>query len=365
MKRKGNIYQSIIHPQNLIVADNKARKGKKGKKDVKQHDAQRGCNILALHNQLAARAFTTSAYSTFTVFEPKERVVYCLPYYPDRIVHHAVMNKLETLFVACFTADSYSCIKGKGIHAAAASLKQVVQGANAPAYCLKLDITKFYPSVNHDVLKAQLRRKLKDADLLWLLDNIIDSADGLPIGNYLSQYLANYYLTGFDHWIKEQLDVKHYWRYADDMVILHHDKKYLHVLLSAIRTYLDINLNLSIKPNYQVFPIAKRGIDFLGYVFYPTHTSLRKTIKQNMARRRHIPTSAASYYGWAKHCDSRHLLKKLNTHATIQRLKHKSRNKGDDGRQDQNRPHTEHPNYSARVPNRAEPVQGRLFTATN
>jgi hypothetical protein len=159
-----------------------------------------------------------------------------------------------------------------------------------------------------------LRRKIKDNDLLWLLDEIIDSTGGLPIGNYLSQYLANFYLTYFDHWMKEEIRVKYYFRYADDMVILSGDKSSLHQLLSEIIEYLNTNLKLEVKQNYQVFPVASRGIDFVGYVFYHTHTRLRKNIKQNFARMlryRRNKQSIASYRGWAVHCNSKNLLKKL------------------------------------------------------
>src|SRR5690606_15310200 len=146
----------------------------------------------------------------FKVFEPKERLVYRLPYFPDRITHHAIMNVLEPIFVANLTTDTYSCIKGRGIHACANAVKKALKDVPSTKYCLKLDITKFYPSVDHEILKALLRRKFKDQDLLELLDEIIDSAPGLPIGNYLSQYLANFYLSYFDHWIKEKKRVKYY-----------------------------------------------------------------------------------------------------------------------------------------------------------
>jgi RNA-directed DNA polymerase len=226
------------------------------------------------------------------------------------------MNVLEPVFVSVFTADTYSCIKKRGIHAAAKAVRSALQDEAGTQYCLKLDIKKFYPTVDHAILKLLLRRKFKDQDLLWLLDEIIDSAPGLPIGNYLSQYLANFYLTYFDHWLKEEKQVRFYFRYADDMVILSGDKQYLHDLLAEIKHYLAVNLMLSVKSNYQVFPVAARSIDFVGYRFYHTHTLLRKSIKQRFARKMATGCNAqsiASYSGWAKHCNSRHLLKKLLT----------------------------------------------------
>jgi RNA-directed DNA polymerase len=314
MKRIKNVFEQIASIDNLYRADAIASRGKSKQMGVAIHMKNQDANIWKLHNMLLDKTFTTSAYTTFKVFEPKEREVYRLPYFPDRIVHHAIMRVLEPMFVATFTNDTYSCIKGKGIHAAERNLKKVLRDVPGTNYCLKLDIRKFYPSVDHDILKHLLRKKIKDKDLLWLLDGIIDSATGLPIGNYLSQYFANFYLSYFDHWLKESIRVKYYFRYADDLVILHHDKQYLHNLLSDIICYLNDHLNLQVKDNYQVFPVAARGIDFLGYVFYHTHTRLRKSIKQNFARmlkRRRNKQSIAGYNGWAKHCNSKNLLKKL------------------------------------------------------
>ncbi len=320
MKRKTNLFEKIISVENLQLADKKARRGKLKQYGVKIHDKNRDENILLLHQQLSEKKYNTSEYKTFTIKDPKVREISCLPYFPDRIVHHALMNYLEGLFVPVFTSDTYSCIKGKGIHAASRNLKSKLSNdVPGTKYCLKLDITKFYPSIDHSILKSLLRRKIKDADLLWLLDEIIDSAPGVPIGNYLSQYFANFYLAYFDHWIKESQQVQYYFRYADDIVILADNKEYLHQLLAEIREYLQSNLNLSIKPNYQVFPVASRGIDFVGYVHFHTHTLLRKRIKKSFAKKlkqNENRQSIPSYLGWAKHCNSTNLLKKL-THEKL------------------------------------------------
>ncbi len=314
MKRTGNLYQQICSVENLRMADKIARRGKLTQPGVIEHDKNRDNNIKLLHEMLINKTYRTSQYTTFTIFEPKERIIYRLPYFPDRITHHAVMNILEPLFVSTFTSNTYSCIKGRGIHAAANAVKCALRDQTGTQFCLKMDIRKFYPTIDHDVLKRLIRRKIKDQDLLWLLDEIIDSTDGLPIGNYLSQYFANFYLAYFDHWLKEEKKVKYYFRYADDLVILASDKPYLHQILSDIGQYLQQRLKLTVKDNYQVFPVAARGIDFVGYVFFHTHTRLRKTIKKNFVRmltRNRRPASVASYQGWSKHCDSKHLIKKL------------------------------------------------------
>jgi RNA-directed DNA polymerase len=314
MKRKKDIYQQIASEANLIKADEKARKGKAKQYGVQVYLQNQEVNLNALRQMLLDKTFKTSEYTTFKIYEPKERLVYRLPFFPDRIMHHAIMNVLEPIFVSTFTADTYSCIKGKGIHAASRNLKTALQDKETTTYCLKLDIKKFYPSVDHDTLKALLRRKFKDQDLLNLLDGIIDSAEGLPIGNYLSQYFANFYLTYFDHWIKETKAVKYYFRYSDDLVILHQDKTYLHQLLSDIRHYLTSELKLSVKDNYQIFPVQARGIDFVGYVHFHTYTKLRKSIKKNFARmlvRSKNRLSIASYNGWTTHCNAKKLVNKL------------------------------------------------------
>ncbi len=314
MKRLNNLYWRVCNIDNLELADSRARKGKAEQYGVRDHDKNHDENIRLLHRMLLNKTYRTSEYTTFTIHEPKERIIFRLPYFPDRIVHHAIMNILEPVFISTFTADTYSCIKGKGIHAAARGIRRALKERDRTKYCLKLDIQKFYPSVDHDILKDLLRKKIKDPDLLWLLDGIIDSASGLPIGNYLSQYFANFYLTYFDHWLKEVKRVKYYFRYADDLVLLSGSKPELHQLLADITQYLTEKLKLKVKSNYQVFPVESRSIDFVGYRFYHTHTLLRKSIKKNFARmmtRCRNAASLASYNGWASHCNARHLLKKL------------------------------------------------------
>ena len=326
MKRIGNLYDKVISLENLHLADEKARKGKLKSYGVRVHDANREANLLALHETLKNGTFKTSKYHIFTIYEPKERFIYRLPYYPDRILHHAIMNVLEPIWVSVFNKNTYSCIKNRGIHKCAKDVKQALkQDPDGTRYCLKIDVRKFYPSIDHETLKMVVRRKIKDVRLLALLDEIIDSTDGVPIGNYLSQYFANLFLAYFDHWLKEEKRVKYYWRYADDIVILAPNKDTLHELLHDIRAYLRNNLKLSVKRNYQVFPVDSRGIDFLGYVFYHSHTLLRKAIKQKLCRRvaklnkrKNAPTKESykqqicSWWGWCKYCDSINLMNKLS-----------------------------------------------------
>lgn len=314
MKREGNLYQNICSIENLRASEIIARRGKKKQYGVIAFDKNKEENFIKLHEMMINKTFTTSQYTTFKIFDPKERDVSRLPYFPDRIIHHAIMRPLEPLFVSNFISNTYSCIKGRGIHGGVRAIKKALKDVPGTTYCLKLDIKKFYPSVNHRILKQLIRRKIKDADLLSLLDGIIDSAPGVPIGNYLSQFFANFYLSYFDHWLKENKRVKYYFRYADDLVILSHSKEYLHQLLKDIQQYLQEHLQLTVKSNYQVFPVSARGIDFLGYVFYHTHILLRKSIKQKYARKvaNGINVkSKAAYKGWTQHCNAINLNKKL------------------------------------------------------
>lgn len=313
MKRLNNIYNQITSLKNLQEADLKAQKGKSNQYGVILHNRNQQGNLFVLQDMLISKTYRTSEYDIFNIYEPKERIVYRLPFFPDRIAHHALMNVLEPIFVRTFTQDTYSCIKTRGIHHLLRKLKGDLIDFNGTQYCLKLDIKKFYPSIDHEVMKGLLRRKFKDTDLLWLLDEIIDSAPGLPIGNYLSQYLANFYLSYFDHWIKETKRIKYYYRYADDIVILDSDKPRLHSLLEEIKNYLG-TLKLEVKANHQVFPVDVRGIDFVGYIFRHTHIKIRKQIKKNFAiKLSKNPNHLArhSYLGWLSHCNAKHLTKKL------------------------------------------------------
>ena len=324
MKRINNVYDKICDLDNIEKADNKARKCKRKQYSVIKHDKNRAEDNFDLFLDLSLENYKTSKYSTFKVYEPKERLIFRLPYYPDRITHHAIMNIMEPIWMKVFTKDTYSCIKGRGIHTLARQLKHDLQNdKEGTKYCAKMDIKKFYPSIDHEILKMIIRKKIKDKKLLKLLDEIIDSADGVPIGNYLSQYFANLYLAYFDHWIKEVLKVKHYYRYADDIVLLSDDKDQLRRWVIAIRIYLKENLKLELKSNYQIFPVEVRGIDFVGYVFRHNYIKIRKGVKLRLMKlvrlykddkisQEKFEQSVTSYFGWLKYCNSKNLLRKIH-----------------------------------------------------
>lgn len=322
MKRINYLFEQIVSIENIELADERARKHKTKNWGVIKHDRHRREQNEYLQQILISGQYKTSQYSTFKVYEPKERIIYRLPYFPDRVVHHAIMNILEPVWTKIFIANTYSCIKGRGIHKCKEDVEKALRNdKEGTKYCLKLDITKFYPSIDHEILKKIIRKKIKDVLLLTLLDSIIDSAEGVPIGNYLSQFFANLYLAYFDHYVKEKLRVKYYFRYADDIVLLCDSKEQLRFYLNKIREYLD-KLKLKIKPSYQIFLVDSRGINFVGYILYHTHTMLRKSIKNkifklinkyinNKIQFSKFINSIQSYFGWLKYCNSKNLLHKI------------------------------------------------------
>lgn len=308
MKRYGNIWNNIIDIKNLENAHKNARKGKTHYREVKMVDKKPEFYLNKIRNDLINGNFRTSDYIVYDYFDGnKTRRISKLPYYPDRIVHWAIMLQIEPIFLNTFINDTYASIPNKGIHYGVKRIKKSLKDKENTEYCLKLDVKKFFPSINHDILKSLLRRKIKDEKLMDLLFEIIDSSEGVPIGNYLSQYFANFYLNYFDHYIKS-LGVRYYFRYMDDIVILHKDKTFLHGLLkSKIIPYLEKELNLGVKENWQIFPTRTRGIDFIGYRFFGNYTLLRKSTYKKMRikmskckNEEHKNRSKESYRGWLK-----------------------------------------------------------------
>lgn len=330
MKKYGFLYGRLTSIENLRLAYINASRGKHERGEVKEFAADLENNLINIRNELLGHKYRVSPYKIFKKYEPKERIISKLPF-RDRVVQWAIMLVVEPIWVSTLTSDTYSCLKGRGIHACLHRLQRDLSAdPDGTTYCLKFDVRKFYPTIDHGILKTVIRRKLKDPDLLWLLDTIIDSVpegEGIPIGNYLSQFFANLYLSELDHMAKEQMRLRYYYRYADDIVILAPDKERLKAVLLVINHYLAEQRNLMMKSNYQIFPVESRGIDFLGYVFFHTHTLMRKSIKKNMARNvakynkmledgklteKQYKQAVCSWLGWAKHCNSKNLLRVLN-----------------------------------------------------
>lgn len=339
MKRYGNLYEKICSIDNLKLAHKNAQKGKGWYQEVKMVNSNPDYYLGVLQDMLINKTYKTSEYETFMKNDTgKVRKIYKLPYFPDRICQWAILQVIEPILLKNFIADTYSAIPGRGIHKALERIDKAVQNdVVGTQYCLKLDAKKYYPSINHDILKNKYRRLFKDKDLIWLLDEIIDSTPGdtgIPIGNYISQYSGNFYFSEFDHWIKETKHIKYYFRYMDDIVILGKSKEELHQLRKEIDVYFKIKLKLKIKENWQVFPTFVRGIDFVGYRTFLNYKLLRKTtcknfkVKMNKIKKKIRNgkqmnysewCSIHSYQGWLIHCDSYRLnqkyIKPLEFHA--------------------------------------------------
>lgn len=348
MKRVGNLYKEICSMDNLRKAHQNAKKGKGWYEEVKAVNADEDTYLKALQEMLVNHTYHTSEYVSFIKKENgKEREIFKLPYFPDRICQWAILQVIEPYLLRNLTKNTYSAIPKKGIHAALHDVQQAMwKDSENCQYCLKLDVRKYYPSINHKILKQKFRRMFKDPELLWLLDEIIDSIctanienlrdiwfldedidpeTGIPIGNYLSQYCGNFYLSAFDHWLKEVKHIKHVFRYMDDIVIFGRTKEELHALRLEIDAYFRTEMKVVIKGNWQVFPTFIRGVDFVGYRVFLNYTLLRKSscikFKKKMVQIKEKVEngqlmnysewcSVNSYKGWLKHCDSYRLQEK-------------------------------------------------------
>ena len=322
MKRIGYLFEKVCDIDNLRLAEINAGTGKGSRQEVAQFRANLEQNLAGIRAELVNKTYHTSAYTCFIKHEPKERVIFKLPY-RDRVVQWAIMQVLVPIWTPIFTRDTYACIKGRGVHSLLHKLRKDLRNdTDGTKYCYKIDIRKFYPSITHSILKEVVRERIKDPDLLWLLDDIIDSADGVPIGNYISQHLANLYLSELDHMAKEEWKVKYYYRYADDIAALSDSKEFLHDLHDKVVRYLHEHRRLELKPNYQIFPVEARGIDYVGYVTRHSYCRARKRNKKALckivAKLRHkgltseeIRLRVASRLGFIVHADSKHLIDKL------------------------------------------------------
>lgn len=316
MKRYNNLFEKIVAIDNIKLAHKNASKGKKHYTEVIMFNLNPEYYSLLIRKMLIYGTYRTSEYKRkYKNDKGKMREIFVLPYYPDRIIHHAIMQVLEPIWKKTFINNTYQSIKGRGVHKCKKHLEKVLLDRNIKEdiYCFKLDISKFYPSINNNILKQIIRRKVKCKDTLLLLDEIVDSTEGVPIGNYISQFFGNLYLTYFDHYMKEEIKCKYYYRYCDDIVILHTDKNELQYIKNV--TFKQLNyLKLKVKSNYQVFKVGKtskgRPIDFLGFKFYRECILLRDSIVDSFRKCEARKEVLASYNGWLIHCDGYNLLNK-------------------------------------------------------
>ena len=346
MKTYKNLYPQIYAFENLYYAYRAARKGKRARPAVAAFEFDMESNLLQLQTELRERTYQPGAYTNFYIHEPKRRLVSAAPF-RDRVVHHALCNVIEPLWEARFIGASYACRVGKGTHAA---LDQAQAWTHQYRYAFHGDIVKYFPSIDLEIMRNLLGRRIADRQVLWLIDQILASgADiqrgeasvtyfpgdnlfaalrslGLPIGNLTSQFFANVYLHELDKFAKHNLRCKPYLRYMDDFILFSNDKTQLHAWKDALRDFLATELRLILHPKKSVvFPVTE-GLDFCGFRIYPTHRRLRRSSirrfvqrfrRQRKAYRRgelpleELNTSIRSWIAHAAHGDTWRLRRRL------------------------------------------------------
>ena len=289
-----SIFEDTCSTENLFQAWFNFRRGKMKRRDVLAFDYQAEKNIFLLQRQLVSDSYRHAPYTTQHVCGPKPRIIRraCVV---DRIVHQAVSMQLDALFDKQFIQHVYSGRKGRGIHAGVGAVEQMTRKVSKnykrPCYYLKADISKFYDSVDHEILLAQLARHIADDRMMKLLCMIVESfhvpgkeGKGIPIGNVPSQLFTNIYLNSFDHWLKESVRVKHYARFCDDFVLIADNPQYLEQMRYLIGAYL-ADIQLVLHPHKVSIAPLKHGLDFLGYVLLPHYRRVRsKTVRRMFGR---------------------------------------------------------------------------------
>lgn len=274
MKRYNNLFDLIVSFDNLLTAVKKTVRCKKQKHKIQEYYFDYENEIIQLRNELLSEVYKVSDYHFFKIYEPKEREISAAKI-RDRVVYHAICNIIEPVLDKTFIFDTYACRKNKGLHSAVSRGQKFCKRFK---YYLKMDISKYFDSINHNILKSLLAKKFKDKRLLNLIYEITDSyqskisalnKSGIPIGNLTSQLFANLYLNTFDHWIKEQKLIKGYIRYMDDFVIFLDNKEKLKVLKNEIIDYLKLNLLLTVKEKSISLNHTGYGLPFLGFLIYP------------------------------------------------------------------------------------------------
>lgn len=309
MKTHKRLWQDFISQENFDLAAKKAVKSKKTRKAVQRFLNNRTELLEILRQNVMHQRFRTSQYKTFIIREPKQRIIYNLPLYPDHILHHALINILGPIWQRMFIRDSYACIPGKGLHAAS---QRTMEFVRKNKYVLQCDIRKFYPSIDHKIMMDIVEKKIHDRRILALLNEIVWSVGGaknLPIGNLTSQWLGNVYMNELDHFVKEKLGWHNYIRYCDDFCLYGNDKKELKEKLEIIKDFLDQKLKLTLSRG--AIHQTRLGVTFIGYKHFPTHKKLRKWTAKKIKTRikniinhndftAHAVGQIAAAYGWAK-----------------------------------------------------------------
>jgi RNA-directed DNA polymerase len=292
MKRYGQLWDEITSFENLLLAARKAQRGKRFRPNVLEFNDRLESNLLVLQSQLRNQTYEPGGYRTFEIFEPKPRIIAAAPYI-DRVIHHALCNVIVPIFERSFIRDSYANRSGYGTHRA---LQRFTQFARSSRYVLQCDVQKYFPSIDRPILKSLIRRKIKCKETLWLIDLIIDNGNyveiplqhfpgdtllsplersrGLPIGNLTSQFFANVYLNGLDHFAQEELRIPKYLRYVDDFCLFGDDRAVLSFARTAIEAYL-MKLRLVIHPIKSQLFETSYGANFVGFRVFSDHVRVR------------------------------------------------------------------------------------------
>jgi len=289
-------YEKICSFENLYKAHLAARRSKRHKGDVIKFELNLANNLIMLQKQLEERTFRTEGYYQFVLHEPKRREIHA-PYYVDRVLQHCVCDEvLRPVIQPRLIYDNAACQVGKGTHFAMKRLTKFLsehyKKHGTTGYFLKCDITRYFGSIDHEILKTKLAKVIVDKDVLNLLSHYIDSyhteglpGKGLPLGNQSSQWFGIFYMDSLDRMIKEKMQIKYYVRYMDDFILVHHDKEYLKQCLAKIQDCVRDDLKMELNHKTQIFPI-KNGAEFLGFRFYLTETGkvIRKMKVQSKLR---------------------------------------------------------------------------------
>lgn len=311
-RRRHLHFEDIISLENLLEAWKEFIRGKKNKRDVQDFQLNLMDNILELHRNLKSLRYNHDGYKAFKINDPKPRNIHKASV-RDRLLHRAIYKILYPFFDRTFISDSFSCRNDKGTHKALNHFRsfayKVSKNKTKTCWILKCDIRKFFENINHNILIDILKRYIPDKNIIWLLEKVIRSFTskpntGLPLGNLTSQLLVNIYMNELDQFVKHKLKIKYYIRYADDFVILSVDKNRLENQIEPIKNFLSDRLKLETHPNKVFIKTLASGIDFLGWVHFPDHRTLRTATKRRMFRRlkeSQTPETINSYLGLIKY----------------------------------------------------------------
>jgi len=281
----GNLYPELCSFNNLLLAFKKASRATKNKPETLLYFYNLEQNLTNLRERLEKETYQPGKYRTFEISDPKRRTISVAPF-EDRVVHHALVNVMEPIYERRFIYDSYATRKDKGTHKA---VRRAQDFLRTNQFYLKMDIHHYFESVVQDTLIEIIETKIKDKQLMRLIEKIIrnggDGVKGLPIGNLTSQFFANCYLDVFDHWIKEENGEKHYIRYMDDSVLFSNDKEHLKNMRDYCRYMLKNQLGLTLKEKATYINTRQNGLSFLGTRIFPELIRINnKNLKRSLNR---------------------------------------------------------------------------------